>query len=187
MSDMAATVATMPDIALEPWSDRGYAVLVTLNSPDLTEHLGGPESPEQLLRRHQRYLDSAAEATADTANGRMFLIVAAGEAVGLIGYWPRQWDGRQVYETGYGVVPDHQGRGLAAKALTQCAAHAARHGSLEWLHAFPSIHHAASNAVCRKAGFELLGERDFEYPPGTPIRVNDWRLSLANPSRERRP
>jgi len=40
------------------------------------------------------------------------------------------------------------------------------------------VAHAASNAVCRKAGFELLGEVDFEYPKGTPIRSCDWRLDL---------
>jgi hypothetical protein len=32
--------------------------------------------------------------------------------------------------------------------------------------------------VCRKAGFELLGEADFEYPAGHPLRCNDWRLDL---------
>jgi RimJ/RimL family protein N-acetyltransferase len=41
----------------------------------------------------------------------------------------------------------------------------------------------ASNAICRKLGFELLGEEDFEYPPGNPIRCNDWRLDLATPRR----
>ncbi|WP_406087002.1 hypothetical protein [Kitasatospora purpeofusca] len=46
------------------------------------------------------------------------------------------------------------------------------------LHAFPRVDHPASNAVCRAAGFELLGPQDFEYSPGHPIRSNDWRLDL---------
>jgi RimJ/RimL family protein N-acetyltransferase len=46
------------------------------------------------------------------------------------------------------------------------------------LHAFPSVDNGASNAVCRKAGFALLRERDFEYPPGHLLRTNDWRLDL---------
>jgi hypothetical protein len=29
-----------------------------------------------------------------------------------------------------------------------------------------------------KVGFELLGEYDFEYPPGHLMRCNDWRLDL---------
>jgi len=46
------------------------------------------------------------------------------------------------------------------------------------LHAFPAADHPASNAVCRKAGFTLCGETGFEYPPGTIMRCNDWRLEL---------
>jgi RimJ/RimL family protein N-acetyltransferase len=179
VSDMAANVAAMSSIVLEPWSDQGHEVLVRLNAPELTEHLGGPESAERVRIRHERYLKSSGN-----GDGQMFLIVAAHEPVGSVGYWPREWDGQRVYETGYGIVPEHQGRGLASEALRLCAARAAQAGSTAWLHAFPSIHHAASNAVCRKAGFELVAERDFEYPPGTPIRVNDWRLSLASPSGE---
>jgi hypothetical protein len=45
------------------------------------------------------------------------------------------------------------------------------------------VHHDASNAVCRKAGFELVGECDFEYPPGNHIRSNDWRLALRRESK----
>jgi RimJ/RimL family protein N-acetyltransferase len=166
----------MAQIALQPWSERGYELLVRLNAPELTEHLGGPETAGQVRRRHERYLE-------DAAPGHMFLVEFEHEAVGSVGYWPRRWDGLDVYETGYGILPEYQGRGFAAAALRLCAARAAREGSgRPWLHAFPSIHHAASNAVCRKAGFELVGERDFEYPPGTLIRVGDWRLALRAPS-----
>lgn len=47
-----------------------------------------------------------------------------------------------------------------------------------YLLAYPSVHNGASNAVCRKAGFELLGEGDFEYPVGHMMRCNEWRLDL---------
>ena len=50
-----------------------------------------------------------------------------------------------------------------------------RHGSV---YAFPSVHNAPSNAVCRKAGFALLGECEFEHPPGSVIRGNEWRIDL---------
>ncbi len=46
-------------------------------------------------------------------------------------------------------------------------------------HAYPSIDNPPSNAACRKAGFELLGEIDFEYPPGNPLRCNEWRIELT--------
>jgi RimJ/RimL family protein N-acetyltransferase len=46
------------------------------------------------------------------------------------------------------------------------------------VHAFPSVANAASNAICRKLGFTLLGEYQVEYPPGHPLTINDWRLDL---------
>jgi hypothetical protein len=42
-----------------------------------------------------------------------------------------------------------------------------------------SVDNPPSNAVCRKAGFELLGETEFEYPPGRLMRSNDWRIDLT--------
>lgn len=47
------------------------------------------------------------------------------------------------------------------------------------LHAFPSVEHAASNAVCRKAGFILVGECAFEYPKGLPMVSHDWMVDLT--------
>jgi RimJ/RimL family protein N-acetyltransferase len=44
--------------------------------------------------------------------------------------------------------------------------------------AYPGVDNAASNAICRKLGFTLLGAEDFEYPPGHLMRCNDWRLDL---------
>jgi RimJ/RimL family protein N-acetyltransferase len=163
----------MTSLILAPWSDQGLDVLHRQNTAELMEHLGGPETAEQLLRRHERYFS--------LADGQMFLAVLDGRAVGSVGYWTREWDGQRIYETGYGILPEYQGRGFAAEAVRLCAERAARDGSRPWLHAFPSVHHGASNAVCRKAGFELLGECEFEYPPGNFIRSNNWRLALSGP------
>jgi hypothetical protein len=38
-----------------------------------------------------------------------------------------------------------------------------------------------SNAICRSLGFELLEELEFEYPPGSLMRCNDWRFDLFAP------
>lgn len=51
-------------------------------------------------------------------------------------------------------------------------------GKHRFLHAFPSVDNAPSNSVCQKVGFTLLGAMDFEYPPGHPLRCNDWVLDL---------
>ncbi|HEX5197749.1 MAG TPA: hypothetical protein VFW26_11140, partial [Gaiellales bacterium] len=48
-----------------------------------------------------------------------------------------------------------------------------------FMHAYPSVDNGPSNAICRRLGFQLAGAVDLEYPPGTPMRCNDWRLDLA--------
>ncbi|MFF0278310.1 GNAT family N-acetyltransferase [Streptomyces sp. NPDC094447] len=169
-------------VRLEPWSEADAGLLRALNAPELTGHLGGPETEEQLVRRHARYVALSAAAA---ASGRMYRIVLLPEeaVVGSIGFWVRAGDGAPVYETGWAVLPGFQGRGVATAATRAVAAEARAAGLHRFLHAYPSTENAASNAVCRKAGFELLGERDFEYPPGRPMVCNDWRLDLAEPAR----
>ncbi len=46
------------------------------------------------------------------------------------------------------------------------------------MHAFPNVDNAPSNAICRKLGFELLEECEFEFPKGHFMTCNDWRLDL---------
>jgi hypothetical protein len=94
----------------------------------MTEHLGGPESVEQMSERHERFVRLA-----DSGKGRWFKIVdeATGENAGS-------------------------------------------------MHAFPSVDNGPSNAICKKLGFILLGEEDFEYPKGSFMRSNDWRLDLSD-------
>jgi RimJ/RimL family protein N-acetyltransferase len=105
----------------------------------------------------------------------MFKIVddASGEAVGSVGYWKRTRDGEQVYETGWSVLPAFQGRGIARMATALAIARARSERKHRFLHAFPSVDNAPSNAICRKLGFTLLGENEFEYPPGNLMRCND--------------
>ena len=52
-------------------------------------------------------------------------------------------------------------------------------GEHRYLHAFPSVDHTASNSVCRRAGFTLLGQAEFEYPKGHWLTSNDWRFDLT--------
>jgi RimJ/RimL family protein N-acetyltransferase len=139
----------------------------------MMEHLGGPETPEELAKRQVRY---------ELPGSGMFKIVdeETGEAVGSVGYWEREWRGEEVYETGWSVLPAFQGRGLAVAATARVIALARADGQRRFLHAFPSIDNAPSNAICRKLGFTLLGPVEFEYPPGHFMECNDWRLELAH-------
>ena len=99
-------------VHIEPWGESDLVLLKKLlGDPAMTEHLGGPESDEQLAERHARYLRLA-----DTGRDRMFKIIheATGEAIGSVGYWERTWQGEQVYEIGWSVLPAFQGRGIAS-------------------------------------------------------------------------
>ena len=98
------------------------------------------------------------------------------EAVGWVGYWESEWRGEAVWECGWSVLPEAQGRGIATAAAALMIDDVRRRGAHRHLHAFPSVDNAASNALCRTLGFELLGEVEVEYPKGRLMRSNDWRL-----------
>ncbi|HEY3088054.1 MAG TPA: GNAT family N-acetyltransferase [Jatrophihabitantaceae bacterium] len=157
-------------VAIEPWTDADLTILQRSNTPEMMRYLGGPESDEKLLDRHRRYVEG---------NGMFRVVLLPDRAVvGSTGFWEKIWLGDDVYETGWAVLPEYQGRGIAAVAVRAVAARAAADGTRRYLHAYPSLDNGPSNAVCRKAGFEFLGEYDFEYPPGHTLRCNDWRLDL---------
>jgi len=139
----------------------------------MTKHLGGPESEEKIRARLGRYM-----AIKGSDRGMMFVIVVepGAEAAGSIGYWVREWRGETVWEAGWSVVPELQGLGIATKALALTLEEARREPTHRSIHAFPSIDNGPSNALCRKLGFALVGECDFEYPPGNPLRCNDWLI-----------
>jgi len=163
-------------VRIESWGEGDLALLKKLlGDPAMTEHLGGPESDEQLVERHARYLRLA-----DTSRDRMFKIIheASGEAIGSVGYWERTWHDEQIYEIGWSVLPAFQGRGIASAATTQALSQARRDGLHQFVHAFPSVDNPPSNAICRKLGFTLVEECEFEYPKGSFMRCNDWRLDL---------
>jgi RimJ/RimL family protein N-acetyltransferase len=163
-------------IRLEPWGEHDLPLLrKMLGDPEMTVHLGGPESEAKLIERQGRY-----GRLADSGTGRMFKIVddATGVGVGSVGYWEKDWGGAAVYEIGWMVIPEFQGRGIAAAATALAIDRAREDGGRRRMHAFPSVENAPSNAICRKLGFELAEEIDFEYPPGSVMRCNDWRLDL---------
>ena len=164
---------TLPAIELRPYSEDDFPILKRQNQPDMTEFLGGPESDEKLLDRHQRYVNLEA------GKAYMYVIWLDGQAVGSIGYWEKEWQGSMVWEAGWGVFPEYQGRGIALAALLELINKAREENKYRFMHAYPKVINEASNALCRKAGFELMGECDFEYPKGVPIRCNDWRIDLS--------
>jgi RimJ/RimL family protein N-acetyltransferase len=163
------------DVALRPWSADDLGLLQRLlGDPRMMGHLGGPEAADKIVRRHARYLTSGEP-------GQICVItVGPGlEPAGSIGYWEHAWQGETVWETGWSVLPEFQGQGVATRATVLVVARAAAEGTRDSIHAFPSVGNGGSNGVCRKVGFTLRGEYDFEYPPGHQMRCNDWAIDLA--------
>ncbi|TFV31400.1 N-acetyltransferase [Streptomyces sp. T1317-0309] len=114
-------------------------------------------------RSNSRYAIGAISAGA----GRMYRVALAqtGETVGSTdsGRGP---GGTHRWETGVGVLPEFQGGASprrAAREIVQAARTAGRH---RYLHAFPDVGNDASNAVCRRVGFDLLGPVRGRVPEG---------------------
>ena len=162
-----------PEIELRPWSPDDLDLMIALlGDPAMTEHLGGPETPEALRKRLDRYLSMR------PSDGRMFVIAVGPDRqpAGSVGYWPHESGS---LETGWSVLPAFQGRGIATRGTAQCLDLAAAVGGYETIHAYPSVDNVPSNALSRTLGFELLRQERFEYPKGHWMTCNDWSLDLT--------
>jgi RimJ/RimL family protein N-acetyltransferase len=146
-------------------------------------HLNGPESMEKIQKRHKLFL----EMSTDQHAGCMFTILADSEnsPAGTVGYWESEWKGQKGWEMGWFILPEFQGRGIASAAtrlvidlLTKLQGH-------KLIFAFPSVDNQPSNAICRKLGFRLKEDANYEYPPGggRMLHVNIWTLPLSESSR----
>jgi len=152
-----------------------------LGDPAMMTHLGGAESADAILSRHERYLASG------EADGALFTVVVGDDRVpaGWVGYWESELDGESVWECGWHVLPEFQGAGVARQAMMQVLVSVRARRTHRYLHAFPSVENSASNSLCARLGFELLGEAEVEYPKGHMMRSNDWRLDLESPALDR--
>ncbi len=166
----------MADVHLEPWSEDDLPLIMKLMSdPKVMSHLGGTETTEQIERRNKRYAHLSEEGI-----DQMFkvLLEPNHEPVGKIGFWKKNWRDQLVYEMGWMILPEYQGQGIATKAGAAVIELLRKDPRFPFIHAFPSVSNPASNAICRKLGFSLLEECQFEYPPGHSMLVNDWQLVL---------
>ena len=162
------------NVELRPWSEEDLGLLNRLlGDPRMMTHLGGPETPEQIEARHVRYL-----AMRGQDRGEMLVILSDDRAVGSIGYWESEWKGETIWETGWSVVPEAQGKGVAKAALRALLERLRSVHPRRRLHAFPNLENAASNGLCASLGFSSLGEVRFEYPKGHFMFCNDWVFDL---------
>ncbi|KQM80834.1 GNAT family N-acetyltransferase [Agromyces sp. Leaf222] len=170
----------MTDVTLAPWSPDDLDLLRRANTPELMDQMGGPETDEQVIARHARYLRLQAEGTA-----HQFRIMIPGhpEGVGMVGYWQHEHAGEPAFESGWSVEAEYRGQGIAPAAVSVMLEVARTAGEVLPVHAYPRVDNPASNAVCRKAGFTLLGPLEFEVKPGIVLHTNDWVHDLTpNPA-----
>ncbi|MCB8045079.1 GNAT family N-acetyltransferase [Microbacterium oxydans] len=95
----------METLRLRTWSENDLELLHAANTPEMTAHLNGPETDDQIMERHARYLRLVASGEA-----RMFVVDdEEGMSLGSIGYWPVEWRDEPAWETGWFVRPEAQG------------------------------------------------------------------------------
>lgn len=163
-------------VGLRPWGEGDMELQTRfMGDAEMTRYLGGPESRDQIRKRHERYL-----AMNEKDEGRMYVIVVGPEKTpaGSVGCWERKEDSETVWETGWFVVPEFHGRNLATIGTKLLIGKLQEQHKHRYLHAYPSVDNRASNAICRKAGFTLVGPEEFEYPKGHFMTCNNWRLDL---------
>lgn len=168
----------MESLRLRLWSERDIELLRVANTPAMTAHLNGPETEEEIVERHARYLRLLASGEA-----RTFVIEDGdGLALGSIGHWHVLWRDEPALETGWFVRPEAQGRGVASAALALLIHDARAHrDGRRFLTAFPGADNAASNGVCRRNGFSRVGAITEEFR-GADLAMNEWALDLTPPS-----
>jgi RimJ/RimL family protein N-acetyltransferase len=144
--------------------------------PGLMSELGGPRPKEDIERAHAKSLLLAAEGECWPVK-----IIPDGSDVpaGNVDIFRSSHDGEDIYEIGWMILPEFQGRGLASRAVHEMLERARNEHKFGRLHAFPGVTNEASNRICEKNGFTKVGEVDVEFS-GRPLRCNHWWIDLSD-------
>lgn len=147
-----------------------------LCDPAVMAELGGPLPESSVLDKVRRDAEMA-----ERDEAWLLAIVpdeTAGRAVGSIAVWNTEHLGKPIVEMGWMLLKEFHGRGYGSEAVYRTLLRAKAENRWGVIYAFPGVTNPASNAMCRKNGFELIGQSDGEYN-GHPIHSNDWRVDLA--------
>jgi RimJ/RimL family protein N-acetyltransferase len=164
-----------PKVSLRPYTDEDQWLSEVLETdPEAMSELGGPRTKEKVAEVHRKRVDG------NKPKPWYFTITVEGEprGVGEIGIWESELTGSPLHETGWMVLPAFQGRGIATVALGEVIDRARDDAEIERVHAFPGVTNQPSNALCRRAGFELLGEIELPRDDGV-LRCNHWALDVS--------
>jgi RimJ/RimL family protein N-acetyltransferase len=161
---------------LRVYSEGDLALTEALEcDPEVMRELGGAVTKESAATAHRKRV-------AGVKDDPWYFTIILGEgrpSAGEIGIWRSEAHSEALDEVGWMVLPDFQGRGIASSALGMLIERLrADGGRTERIHAFPGVTNGPSNALCRKFGFEHLGESEVTFRE-RPLRVNHWALDLG--------
>jgi RimJ/RimL family protein N-acetyltransferase len=161
-------------VTLEVYTDADLALTEALEcDPVVMANLGGPLPRADIAAIHAKRLGVIAKGE------WWFKIVPEenGAAVGTIGVWKGEYAGNEIFETGWLIRPEHQGRGFATAAARLILERARAEKRFDFIHAFPGAANGASNAICRKTGFEKLEACSIDYA-GRTLSCVHWRADV---------
>ncbi|MET8723600.1 GNAT family N-acetyltransferase [Streptomyces misionensis] len=147
--------------------------------PVMMADLGGPLPRAGMADKVRR---DAEEAAADRAWLKMIVpdpdrpdVVA-----GTVTLWAHDGGDEPMSEIGWMVLPEFQGRGLGKRAVLALLEQARDQDRWGLVHAFPATGNAASNGICRSAGFRLLGRTRTAFADRV-LATNHW---VVDPARD---
>ena len=145
--------------------------------PEMMLYIGGPRSEPDVRLTHKRRLKLM-----DEGEAYMYKIVAedSNEVMGTIGIWRISWKSPYAWETGWFVLPEHQGKGVATSAAHLILTEARSNPEIHFVYAYPAVSNVASNVIARKIGMNNLGQFDNEGFAGV-LRCNDWCIDVRQP------
>jgi RimJ/RimL family protein N-acetyltransferase len=155
-------------------ADAGIRVRAETD-PQMMSELGGPRPREDIERAHATSLALAAEGKCWPLK-----VMVDGVAAGAVVIWESSHAGQAIYEIGWLILPEFQGRGLASQAVRETLAKARAERKFGQIHAFPAVTNIPSNKVCERSGFGSLGECDVEFG-GRQLRCNHWQVEVSPP------
>ena len=156
-------------MVLETVLKEDYPLLEKISTdPEMMAYLGGPLTPNQVRADHDHALAKAVQ-------GDWCFKISPN--AGTIGIWRSNYKGESIYEIGWMVRPEFQGKGLASKALDFILEKARRERYCQAVWAFPAIANIASNRLCEKNGFSKIRESVFHYR-GRALQCAHWLLEF---------
>ena len=147
--------------------------------PVMMAELGGPLPREGIEAKVEH---DVKEAASGTMLIKMIVLdePEPGVVAGCVTLWSHEEvalaQEEPISETGWMVLPEFQGRGVAkaaVRALLELARDQDRWGPV---HAFPGVTNGPSNGICRSLGFTLLGKVDIDFADRI-LKTNHWVIN----------